>query len=114
MFFIHNNGSVNIGPDELNAMIRSGKEFFLLDVRTRQENQAGAIENSHLIPLQELAHRTHELPLNRDIVVYCRVGNRSAYACAFLAEQGFQVKNLEGGIMSWSMTRRATTTEGRP
>ncbi len=113
MFFNHNGGR-NIGPDELNAMIRSGKEFFLLDVRTPQENKAGAIENSYLIPLQELAERMHELPDNREIVVYCRVGNRSAYACAFLAEQGYQVKNLEGGIMLWSMTRSASTTEGRP
>jgi rhodanese-related sulfurtransferase len=97
----------NIGPDELHGMLESGKDVFLLDVRTQQENSAQAIENSYLIPVQELGHRLQELPRDKEIVVYCRVGNRSAYACAFLAKQGYRVKNLEGGIVLWNMTGHA-------
>ncbi|OGW39312.1 MAG: hypothetical protein A2010_02185 [Nitrospirae bacterium GWD2_57_9] len=84
-------------------MKQSGKDFLLLDVRTPQENAAEAIEGSYLIPLQELGHRVQELPRDTEIVIYCRVGNRSAYACAFLAGHGYQVKNLEGGILEWKM-----------
>ncbi len=94
----------NIGPDELQTMMQSGKDFLLLDVRTRQENAEQAIENSYLIPIQELAQRIHELPREKEIVIYCRVGNRSAYACAFLASRGFKVKNLEGGILVWNLS----------
>jgi rhodanese-related sulfurtransferase len=45
----------------------------------------------------------NELPKNKEIVVYCRVGNRSAYACSYLSRMGYKVKNLEGGIVVWNM-----------
>ncbi len=100
----YNNVRVDsIGPDQLEKMKKAREDFFLLDVRTPSEYAAQAIEGAHLIPLQELGYRINELPKNKDIVVYCRVGNRSAYASALLAQQGFRVKNLEGGIVSWNM-----------
>ncbi|HSA77649.1 MAG TPA: rhodanese-like domain-containing protein [Nitrospirota bacterium] len=94
----------NIGPEDLTEKIKSGEDFFLLDVRTPTEHAVQAIEGSSLIPLQELGGRIDELPRDKDIVVYCRVGNRSAYACAHLARMGYNVKNLEGGIMLWNMS----------
>lgn len=89
-------------------MMTSREEFFLLDVRTKQENAEQRIEKSLLIPLQELPGRIHELPRDKDIVIYCRVGNRSAYACSFLADRGYKVKNLEGGIILWNMVGNAS------
>ncbi len=94
----------NISPEDLGRMKDDGQDFFLLDVRTPGEHAEQAIENSYLIPIQELAHRMHELPRDKEIVLYCRVGNRSAYACAFLASRGYRVKNLEGGIMLWNIS----------
>jgi len=96
-------GFAGIGPEELNGKIRSGDDFLLLDVRTPMENAAQAIEGSYLIPVQELGNRVHELPKDKEIVIYCRIGNRSAYACAYLARIGYRVKNLEGGIALWNM-----------
>ena len=101
--FFDNYQCRNIGPNDLNEMQRSGADFLLLDVRTPQENMAQSIEGSYLIPLQELVYRTDELPKDKEIVVYCKVGNRSAYACAYLARMGYNVKNLEGGIVLWNM-----------
>jgi rhodanese-related sulfurtransferase len=106
--FFNNYRCKNIGPDELSKMQRSGREFLLLDVRTPQENAAQSIEGSCLIPLQELGHRTDELPKDREIVIYCQVGNRSAYACSYLARMGYKVKNLEGGIVLWNMAGNAS------
>jgi rhodanese-related sulfurtransferase len=100
----------NIGPEELNTMMKSGADFLLLDVRTPQENVAQAIENSYLIPLHELGFRIDEIPKSKEIVVYCRIGNRSAYACAYLARKGYKVKNLEGGIMLWNMSGNVSMT----
>jgi phage shock protein E len=67
-----------------------------------------SIPGSYLVPLQELGYRVNELPKNKEIVVYCRVGNRSAYACSYLSRLGYKVKNLEGGIVSWNMAGNAS------
>jgi rhodanese-related sulfurtransferase len=104
IMFFNTTGCKNIGADALSKKIKAGEDFFLLDVRTPQENAAQAIEGSYLVPLQELGYRIDELPKNKEIVVYCRTGNRSAYACSFLAKAGYNVKNLEGGIMTWKMS----------
>jgi rhodanese-related sulfurtransferase len=93
----------NISVYELNEKMQRGEDFFLLDVRTPVESASQAISGSYQIPLQELRQRVYELPRDKEIVVYCRVGNRSGYAAAFLASQGFTVKNLEGGIALWNL-----------
>jgi len=108
--FFNSNGCQNIGPDDLIEKIEAGEDFLLLDVRTPQENAAEAIEGSYLLPLQELGYRFDELPKNKEIVVYCRVGNRSAYACSYLSRMGYKVKNLEGGILTWNRFENASLT----
>ena len=97
----------NITAEDLNEKIERGDDFLLLDVRTPAEHASQAIEDSYLLPVQELAHRAGELPRDKEIVVYCRVGNRSAFATTYLARLGYNVKNLEGGIVAWSMTDHA-------
>ena len=97
----------NITAEDLNEKIERGEDFLLLDVRTPAEHASQAIEGSYLIPVQELSYRAAELPRDREIVVYCRVGNRSAFAATYLARLGYNVKNLEGGIVAWSMTEHA-------
>lgn len=91
-----------ISPLEMGERQGRGEDLFLLDVRTPQENAAEAIKGSYLIPVQELSLRLHELPRDREIIAYCRVGNRSAYACAYLSQLGYRVRNLDGGMVRWS------------
>jgi rhodanese-related sulfurtransferase/DNA-binding MarR family transcriptional regulator len=67
-----------IGRDELIARMRAG-EVVLLDVRPREEFEAGHIEGARSIPLAELEQRLDELPADREIVAYCR-GPFCAYA----------------------------------
>jgi rhodanese-related sulfurtransferase len=50
----------------------------------------------------------NELPRDKELVVYCHVGNRSAYACSYLSRLGYKVKNLEGGIVQWNMSGSAS------
>jgi rhodanese-related sulfurtransferase len=108
--FYNNSGIENISPDQLNEKRKSREDFFLLDVRTPAEHAQQAIPGSNLIPLQEIGYRMRDLPKDKEIVVYCRVGNRSAAASSFLARQGYNVKNLEGGIMLWNMAGNVSTT----
>ncbi len=103
-------GFEGITHEELKAKMRSGDDFLLLDVRTSLENASEAIEGSYLIPIHELPARIGELPKDRDIVVYCRIGTRSAYACMYLARLGFRVKNLDGGIGIWNVQENTSTT----
>ena len=95
----------NITADDLRDKMEKGEDFLLLDVRTPAEHSADAIEGSYLLPVQELSFRVRELPRDREIIVYCRVGNRSAFAATYLARLGYNVKNLEGGIMTWNMAQ---------
>ncbi len=97
----------NITAVDLNEKIEQKDDFLLLDVRTPAEHASQAIEGSYLIPVQELSYRVAKLPRNKEIVAYCRVGNRSAFASTYLARLGYNVKNLEGGIAAWSMTDHA-------
>ncbi|MDA8098743.1 MAG: rhodanese-like domain-containing protein [Nitrospiraceae bacterium] len=108
--FFNASGITNISPCELRRKMEQNEDFLLLDVRTPGEHEQIKINGSRLLPVQELTFRAGELPRNKEIVVYCRVGNRSAFAAAYLSRLGYRVKNLEGGIMSWAQEGEACGT----
>ncbi len=90
---------------ELKARLERGDRPVILDVRKPHEVQIASIGHDLLIPVDELSERLSELEPYRDreIVVYCRSGARSARATKLLQEAGFRdVKNLKGGILAWS------------
>ena len=100
--------------EQLKAKIDRGDDFFLLDVREPNEYQICRIAGATLIPLGELAQRTGELDRNREMIVHCKMGGRSAKAVSLLQERGFtQVSNLKGGILAWIevSTLRSRNTE---
>jgi rhodanese-related sulfurtransferase len=73
-----------------------------LDVRTDVEYEAGHIDGSVHIPLQQLPERRDELDPGRSYVAVCHVGQRSQLAASFLAAHGFEAENLDGGLESWT------------
>jgi rhodanese-related sulfurtransferase len=74
----------------------------LLDVREPNEWDAGHVEGARWIPLGDLAARYEELPRDREIVVICRSGGRSAKATDALVQLGFSAMNLAGGTQAWA------------
>ncbi len=88
--------------EELKALRDQRQPHLLLDVRQPDEHQHCRIDGAVLIPLAELPQRLKELPQDKTIVVHCHHGGRSARAVAFLSQQGYTAKNLEGGIDAWS------------
>lgn len=76
-------------------------EVFLLDVREPDEHEEANIPGSTLIPLGSLQRRLVEVPTDRQVVVYCAVGGRSARATHFLRANGVEAVNLHGGIRAW-------------
>jgi NADPH-dependent 2,4-dienoyl-CoA reductase/sulfur reductase-like enzyme/rhodanese-related sulfurtransferase len=71
-----------------------------LDVREAPELAVESVENAVNIPLRLLRERLDELPKDRQINVFCRSGQRSYYATRLLLQNGFNVKNLSGGMLS--------------
>ncbi|MGI6559688.1 MAG: FAD-dependent oxidoreductase [Limnochordia bacterium] len=77
-------------------------ERFVLDVREPSEYAKGHIPGAVNIPLGQLRERLGELPRDREMVVYCRVGMRSYIATRILMQRGFKsVFNLSGGYRTY-------------
>ncbi|HSW42438.1 MAG TPA: rhodanese-like domain-containing protein [Patescibacteria group bacterium] len=76
---------------------------FILDVRQPEEWAAGHIPDATLIPLGELASRVDDVPSDRQVVVVCRSGRRSAEGRDILLGAGFgSVTSMAGGMIDWA------------
>jgi adenylyltransferase/sulfurtransferase len=96
-------GIAEMTATQLKEELEQNRDVFLLDVRNPVEYDICKLDESHLIPLDELLNRVHELDSARDIVAYCRSGSRSAKAIGMLQEAGFRkLRNLKGGILAWA------------
>ena len=82
----------------------------VLDVREQVEWDHAHIEGAVHIPLMEIPARLDELPTGHTVVV-CKVGGRSAQAVAYLAHQGLDVVNLDGGMLDWEAAGRPMVSE---
>lgn len=92
----------DITPVQLKAMLDENPDLFVLDVREPFELEICRIDGSWEIPLGQLPQRYAEVPKDRDVVVHCKMGGRSAQAVEFLQSRGYtRVKNLAGGILRW-------------
>jgi rhodanese-related sulfurtransferase len=81
----------------------SAERLLLLDVRPREEYQAGHLPQAYSIPLLELEARLAELPRNREIVAYCR-GPYCVFAdeaLVLLRTHGYSVRRLAEGVLEW-------------
>lgn len=97
---------INIFPDDLEDLRRRTRErdYELLDVRQPAEYGENHIPGARLIPLPEIEDRLNELDPERDLVVYCRSGGRSAVAAALIKDAGprtGRIYNLIGGITGY-------------
>lgn len=92
-----------IDSQELTQWLQTENPPLLIDVRTPQEMAQASIPNGKPLPLSLLPLRFNEVPKQEKVVFYCRTGARSAQACLFMAQQGYDnVYNLHGGIVSWA------------
>lgn len=93
-----------ITPKDLQTRLSDGSNHLvLLDVREPVEWEIVHLPNAKLIPLGKVPERINELDTADEIVVYCKVGGRSASALQFLRQSGFRkAKHLRGGIDAWA------------
>lgn len=99
LFDIFKKNFESVSPQEAQERIDSGA--MLLDVRESIEYQTFHAPAAKLISLGVLDRRLKELPKEREILVICNSGNRSAQAAKLLAREGFKVTNVKGGMVAW-------------
>lgn len=93
-----------ITATELKQRLERGDDLQIIDVRDQKEYDVARLENSKLIPLGQVVNRMNEIDPNRETVVHCKMGGRSARAVEALKAAGFRGRlvNLKGGITAWS------------
>jgi adenylyltransferase/sulfurtransferase len=93
-----------ITPTELKQRLDNGDDIQIIDVRDDNEFAFNRIPNAVHIPLGQVLSRMNEIDPNRETVMHCKMGGRSARAIDALQRSGFTGKlaNLKGGILAWS------------
>lgn len=81
--------------------------LLLVDVRTTQEYAAGHIPGAVNVPVDELRSRLGELPRDREVAVYCQVGQRGYLATRILSQAGFKAVNIGGGFRTYRLVHPA-------
>ena len=107
-----NAGLSSINSSELAARFTSGEDFLLVDVREPEEFASGAIADAQLLPVATFLDGSalQVLPRDKEIVLYCRSGVRSASCLQILRSAGFaRSVHLEGGILAWQSLQVSET-----
>ncbi|MFZ2070521.1 MAG: rhodanese-like domain-containing protein [Halobacteriota archaeon] len=107
----------DISVEEAHKMlVNNPAQYLLLDVRTEEEYHAEHIDMPNVelknIPKDVLGNRIDELDESKTIIVYCQSGVRSRTASETLAQHGFFVYNMRGGINAWK--QQITTSTSTP
>ena len=94
----------DISATELDELLRSGADVQLIDVRQPAEYNFARIPGAKLIPLGEIIRRMDEIDPEKETILHCKMGGRSAQAIQMLRQAGFtgRLRNLRGGITAWS------------
>ena len=105
-------GVIDIEPQDL---LNFKNEVLTIDVRDPNEyiGELSHIVDSVNIPLKELTQKLFDLPKDKAIVFICKSGNRSAQACKFAQQMGYNhVYGLHGGMTLWNQLNLPTHAQG--
>lgn len=92
----------DITPVELKTWLATADPPIVLDVREQWEREVARLPGTLDIPMNQVAAHLQDLPRNREVVVMCRSGGRSAKVAEYLDREGYRARNLAGGILAWA------------
>lgn len=92
-------GVVSVNPSEARQALDDGA--VMIDVRTTSEWNAGHAPFATHVPMDQLDRKLNRVAKTKQVVVVCRSGNRSRTVCRQLASDGYDVRNLSGGLRAW-------------
>ena len=88
---------------QLAELLGQDADIQIVDIRQLAEMASGTVPGAEHIPMHTIPLRIQEIKQNKTVVLVCLSGARSAQACMFLAQNGFDnVYNLRGGMMGWT------------
>ncbi len=88
---------------ELKQLRDKQPDLYLLDVREQEEWDIARIEGAHLKPLSNFEEEFKDIPKDRPVYCFCKLGGRSTKAVEFLRSQGYSnAVNIQGGIHAWA------------
>jgi rhodanese-related sulfurtransferase len=94
--------SVNDIPERMVQSIDTDDGAFYIDVREQSEYDEAFIDGFVNYPLSTLENTYKEFPVDKEIIIICRSGNRSMQAANFLREKGFEdITNVQGAMLEW-------------
>ncbi len=102
-----------ITPQEFRTKLANDSSAYLLDVRKPDEFTDGHLEGAHLLnwlDTDNFKHGAKSLDKTKTIYLYCRSGRRSNEAARYLTTQGYNVVDMEGGILAWGKNGYPITT----
>jgi rhodanese-related sulfurtransferase len=73
----------------------------IIDIRNYKEYKKGHIPTAVNIPYKEFEYKKNQLPINHELILYCDRGNLSLLLARDLSKEGYQVKNIYGGIRAY-------------
>lgn len=104
-------------PSELDERFSTGDRPFVLDIRPASDYGDDAIGGSHNVPVYDelrggdeaaLRERLDEVPVDRDVVVVCKMGIVAKRATSVLDDEGYDAATLAGGMSGWNGYRNGT------
>ncbi|MGO1058233.1 rhodanese-like domain-containing protein [Planococcus sp. FY231025] len=86
---------------EVEKYMNANNDVSIIDVRKTEEVRAGKIPGAVNIPLSLLEFRLQDIDKSKEHVLVCRSGNRSGMAAQLLQSRGYNVINMDGGMLDW-------------
>jgi rhodanese-related sulfurtransferase len=95
----------------LDLLLQSDPNLLLIDVREPYEltGPLGKIPQARNVPMSELEKNPEQFPRNKTLVLICRSGHRALKAAELLAEHGYVVYSVDGGMQSWRKLHQQTS-----
>jgi len=90
-----------------NEFFENKNKYKLLDVRELKEYKSGSIIDAELKPIDEFRDTIDEIPKDKPVAVYCKGGYRGYLAQRILNQNGFEVRNLDGGFLTGEMLTKS-------
>lgn len=90
-----------ITTSEVEALVKRNTPIHMIDVREEEEAAEGMIPNATNIPLGLIEDKLDELDKSKEYIIICRSGNRSSMAAAILENNGYNVRNMTGGMLHY-------------
>ena len=86
---------------EVQEYMNNNKDVSIIDVRETEEVKAGKIPGAVNIPLGLIEFRLQDIDKSKEHIMVCRSGSRSGMATNILENHGFNVINMDGGMLDW-------------